>query len=149
MNTYNFVYTCIPATMCTVKLCIVHDVVLYVIICNIQYVDVTGYQQHVTHTSDFSLNVPVLKVSGDIQRRGSLSFIEDTYSSVFLASPKSAIFTTLLSSTRMFLQARSRCKTPSEDRYCWSRRLHTGRIYMVYSTCIQGRRHAANIYAHL
>ena len=71
-----------------------------------------------THTSDFSVNVPERKVSGDIQRRGNLSFIADTYSSVFLARPKSAIFSTLLSLTRIFLHAKSRCRTPKEDRYC-------------------------------
>ena len=72
-----------------------------------------------THTSDFSLNSPQRNASGAIQRMGSLVFrVEiEVYSKVSFASPKSHIFSSSLSPTRMFRQARSLWMTALDAKY--------------------------------
>ena len=61
-----------------------------------------------TYTSDFSENSLSCIDSGAIHRRGSLVLRVDTYRSVSLDSPKSAIFSTFPIPTSTFRQARSR-----------------------------------------
>ena len=81
-----------------------------------------------THTSDFSLNSPLSNASGAIQRMGSRVFRAEVYSKVSFASPKSHIFSSSLSPTKMFRQARSRWMTSLDIRN--SCEVHS--IYYLY-----------------
>ena len=85
-----------------------------------------------THTSDFSLNSPLRNVSGGIQRIGSRVFLVEVYSKVSFASPKSHIFSSSLSPTKMLRQARSRWMIPFDSRYSFNI-IKVGRIDMQCS----------------
>ena len=61
-----------------------------------------------SYTSDLSVKIFLVNVSGAIHLSGILSLREDTYSSVSLERPKSDILSSFPSSTRMLRQARSR-----------------------------------------
>ena len=71
------------------------------------------------YTSDLSVQTLSVTVSGAIHLSGILSLREDTYSGVSRERPKSDILSSFLSSTRMLRQARSRWRTPMEERYSW------------------------------
>ena len=86
-----------------------------------------------THTSDFSLKTPLRSVSGGIQRIGSLVFPVEVYSNVSFASPKSLIFSSSLSPTKMLRQARSRWMTPFDCRYSYTRYTQCS----IYTQCAQ------------
>ena len=72
-----------------------------------------------SYTSDLSVKIFLVNVSGAIHLSGILSWREDTYSGVSLERPKSDILSSFPSSTRMLRQARSRWRTPREERYSW------------------------------
>ena len=61
-----------------------------------------------SYTSDLSVKIFLVNVSGAIHLSGILSLREDTYSGVSLERPKSDILSSFPSSTRMLRQARSR-----------------------------------------
>ena len=69
------------------------------------------------YASDLSVKILSVTVSGAIHLSGILSWREDTYSGVSLERPKSDILSSFPSSTRMLRQARSRWRTPREERY--------------------------------
>ncbi len=116
---YIYIYT----TMSTVHSAIYLDYGFYNTVQMYMYLECmfklhAAYQcKSYSYTSDLSVKIFLVNVSGAIHLSGILSWREDTYSGVSLERPKSDILSSFPSSTRMLRQARSRWRTPREERY--------------------------------
>ena len=71
----------------------------------------------ISYALDFSVKIFLVYVFDAIHLSGILSWREDTNSGVSLERPKSDILSSYPSTTRMLQQARSRWRTPREERY--------------------------------